>query len=195
MKRLYIIQILICMASMNASADIIVTDRIESDGAHQIMTATKNFNLGSAKYMFGLKMYDKTYSKDWVLLVSSYNYIPESSEILLKLGNDDIVYLKANNVNVGKIHKPGYGYVIGNVVATQPTHEVNYYVSLYEISTDLLDRIELHGIKKVRISDGVEYRDKEFKKNALGKHLIKSYKAILKRLSTSPMNNDLFDNF
>lgn len=177
MNRIFFLIILLVYSFVNSNAQKIYVDRIENDGRRQIMTVTKNFSINGAEYYIGMKVFETSYSKDWLLLISSFYYIPNSSEILLKLGNDEIIYLPVNNVNVGKVA------------------EADYYSSVYELSKTNMDKIDSYGITKIRISNGVEFRDKTYKNNSLGKFLTKCRKNIKNRLEEPMKSKGLFDNF
>lgn len=176
-------------------AQKVSTDRIESDGRHQIMTTSKCFSIDGVRYKFCMKIFEGTYSSDWCLLISSFHYIPESAEVLLKLGNGDIMYLPCNNVNVGNVTIPGYGITIGGITSISPSSDVKYYSSLYELSLEKINEIAKYGIKKIRISTGTTFRDKEFSRNSLGKFLVKCHKNIQERLDNPLERKGLFDDF
>ncbi len=57
-----------------------------------------------------------------------------------------------NNVHVGKVTIPGYGYIIGNVTTMTPSTEVDYYSSVYKLTLEKMNKIDSLGIKKIRIS-------------------------------------------
>lgn len=184
-----------CILATSVYAQKVSVDRIESDGRHQIMTTSKNFTIDGAKYSFSMKIYEGGYSTDWCLLISSFYYIPESAEVLLKLGNGDLMYLPCNNVNVGNVTMPGYGVTIGGYTSISPSRDVDYYSSIYELSPEKIDKIAEHGIKKIRISTGTTFRDKEFSGNPLGKFLVKCRKKIQERLDNPQRKKNLFDDF
>ena len=114
---------------------------------------------------------------------------------MLKLGNDDLIYLSCNNVHVGQITTPSYGIPIGSITYISPSEEVDYYSSIYELKPSDLDKIDNFGIKKIRISSGTSYRDKEFSSNSLGKFLKKCRKKIRERLDNPIEKKGLFDDF
>ncbi|WP_278680425.1 hypothetical protein, partial [Leyella stercorea] len=92
MKRLFILSFLFICA-INLFAQKISVDRIESDGRHQIMTSSKSYSVQGTNYSFCMKVYESSEYKDWLLLISSYSYISKASELLIKLGNDEVLYL------------------------------------------------------------------------------------------------------
>ena len=193
MKRLVVL--FACIVATSVYAQKISVDRIEEDGRHQIMTTSKEFSIDGAKYNFGMKIYEGIFSTDWCLLISSFNYISESTEVLLKLGNGELIYLPCNNVHTGNVTMPGYGVTIGNYTSISPSRSVEYYSSIYELTPEKIDKIAEYGIKKIRISTGTEYRDKEFSGNPLGKFLVKCRKSIQERLDESQKKKGLFEDF
>ncbi len=186
---------LFCFLAISAYSQKVSVDRIESDGRHQIMTSSKKYSIDGTKYSFTLKVYEDINDIDWCILISSFSYIPSSAEVLLKLGNDELIYLPCNNVNVGKVTTPGYGVPIGNMTYISPSKDVDYYSSIYSIKPSELDAIAEYGIKKIRISTGNAYRDKEFSGNSLGKFLKKCRKRIQERLNNPLKQKGLFDDF
>jgi hypothetical protein len=58
-----------------------------------------------------------------------------------------------------------------------------------------MNKIDTYGITKIRISNGVEYFDKTYKNNSLGKFLTKCRKNINKRLEHPLKTKNLFDDF
>lgn len=190
-----ILLILLTMFTFEVNAQKISVDRIENDGKHQIMTKSKEYSIDGAKYSFCIKVYESSSGKDWLLVVSSYIYIPSSSEILLKLGNDEVLYLPVNNVRVAKVTMPGYGYNIGSITTFSPSTEVNYYTSVYVLSDIKMDKMDAHGITKIRISDGSKYRDETFSTNTFGRFLTKCRRNIVKRLNEPIQQKGLFEDF
>lgn len=184
MKQL-IITFLCLISGLSVSAQSISVDRMESDEKHQIMTSTKDFKIGGIKYSIGLKIYEDKYNTDWLLLVSSFNTIPDNTVILLKLYDGQVIELPVNNVHTGDITLPGYVYNIGKIGYVSPSSSATYYSSVYVISPADLIRIETHGIEKIRIGNSIQFVDKEWSNNSLGKYLTKCRKKILERLEKS----------
>ena len=191
MNRAFLI-ILLGLIYTNTHAQKINIDRIDEDGKRQIMTTSKSIFIKGMEYDACMKVYEKDNEQDWYLLISSYNHIPNSAEILLKLGNEEIIYLPANNVNIGKVSTPGYAITSGKYTTFLPSKNINYYSSIYELSQTNMDKIDTFGITKIRISNGDEYIDRTFTYNYLGKFLSKCREIIAKRLET-PQN--IFDGF
>lgn len=195
MKRLFLVVFIgFCVTSMLAQK--IVIDRIEDKGRRQVMTETKKFSVDGTDYYFGLKVFEYAYSKDWVMIVCAYSYIPNTAEMLIKLCNDEIIYLPVNNVDVKTMTLPGYGYTVGSVTAISPSKDVDYYISVYELSEDYIKKIQTFGISKIRIFNGIKYSDKVISRNSLGKFITKSYENIMKRLEkSSDKPTGLYDGF
>lgn len=184
MKQLIII--FLCLISgLFVSAQSISVDRMEPDGKHQIMASTKDFKIGGIKYSIGLKLYEDEYNTDWLLLVSSFNTIPDNTVILLKLYDGEVIELPVNNVHTGDVTFPGYVYNIGKIGYVSQSSSATYYSSVYVISPADLIRIETHGIEKIRIGNNIQFVDKEWSNNSLGKYLTKCRKKILERLEKS----------
>lgn len=184
MKQL-IFTFLCFISGLSISAQSISVDRIESDGKHQIMTSTKDYKIEGIKYSIGLKIYEDRYDIDWLLLVSSFNPIPDNTVILLKLRDGQVIELPVNNVHIGDVTSPSYVLNIGSVGYVTPSTSAKYYSSVYVISPADLIRIENHGIEKIRIGNNIQFVDKEWSDNSLGKYLTKCRKKILERLEKS----------
>jgi len=149
------------------------------------MTSTKDYKIEGIKYSIGLKIYEDRYDIDWLLLVSSFNPIPDNTVILLKLRDGQVIELPVNNVHIGDVTSPSYVLNIGSVGYVTPSTSAKYYSSVYVISPADLIRIENHGIEKIRIGNNIQFVDKEWSDNSLGKYLTKCRKKILERLEKS----------
>lgn len=186
----------ICMLALSARAQKVDLDRIENDGRHQIMTTSRDFYIDDAEYRFTMKIYESPKGVDWHLLISSFSYIPFSAEVLLKLGNGDLIYLPCKNVTTGSVTKPGYGIsIIRGLTTIYPSKEKEYYSSIYDLTLEKLDKIAEFGIKKIRISTGEKYRDEVFRGNPLGKFIVRCRKNIQERLDNPPKKKNLYDDF
>lgn len=192
--RKFLLFLILC-TSLNLYAQKISVDRIENDGRRQIMTKSKAIRVGKGTFDFSLKTFSDASSIDWCLTISSFSYISSAAEVLLKLGNGEIIHLNCNNLHEGKINTPGYGIPMGNITYFSPSTDADYYTSLYLISYNDLDRIAENGITKIRFSDGTNYFDKEFSNNSLGKYLKKGRKNIQERLLNSIQKGGLYDDF
>lgn len=194
MKKIFVL--IICVLALSAHAQKVDIDRIESDGRHQIMTTSRDFYVDDAEYRFTMKIYESAKGVDWHLLISSFSYIPSSAEVLLKLGNGDLMHLPCNNVTTGSVTKPGYGIsIIRGFTEIYPSREKEYYSSIYNLTPEMMDKIAAFGIKKIRISTGVKYRDEVFRGNPLGKFIVRCRKNIQERLDNPPKKKNLYDDF
>ena len=199
MKKLLVILCILCSILTPTYAQSISVDRIESDGRHQIMTSTKDYKIGGIKYSFGLKIYEDRYNINWLLLVSSFHPITDNTIILLKLKDGQVIELPVNNVHIGDITSPNYIYNIGSIGYVYPSISAKYYSSVYVISPADLIKIENYGIEKIRIGNTLQFVDKEWSNNSLGKYLTKCRKKILKRLEESKSRtaeqHSIYDDF
>jgi len=198
MKKLLVILCILCIVPVKAQS--IDVDRIESDGKHQIMTTTKGYKIEGEKYNFGLKIYEDGHSIDWLLLVSSFNPIPENTIILIKLYNDEVIELSANNVHTGDVTtSSGYIYNVGRVGYVSPSTSATYYSSVYAISPEDLTRIDDYGIEKIRIGTDLKFVEEKWLYNQLGKYLSKCRNKIMKRLeknkSKANEQRSIYDGF
>lgn len=186
----------VCISCFSQS---ISTDRMETDGRHQLMTSTKDYSIGGNTYSIGMKIYEDTYTTDWLLLVSSFNCITDDTVILFKLNNGQTIVLPVNNVHTGPIQSSGYVYNIGNIGVVSPGSSKTYYSSVYELYQEDLDSIEVHGIAKMRIGNDIVYNDKEWKNNSLGKYISKCRTVIQKRRqkqsTRAKKRGSVFDDF
>ena len=168
MKKLLVILCFLCTVITYAQS--ISVDRIESDGRHQIMTSTKGFKIGGEKYEFGLKIYEDGHDIDWLLIVGSFNPIPDNTIILIKLYNEEIIELSANNVHTGDVTtSSGYILNVGKVGYISPSTSSTYYSSVYVITPEDLARIDDYGIEKIRIGTDLKFVDEKWLYNQLGK--------------------------
>lgn len=103
--------------------------------------------------------------------------------------------MPCKNVSVGKVSSLGYVIPIGGITYISPSQQVDYYSSIYELSPEQMDIIANNGIKKIRISSGMKYRDKEFINNSLGKFLMKCRMNIQERIDNPLKKKDVFDDF
>ena len=194
MNKVISIVLMSLLAIFHSYSQRVDLDRIENDGRRQIMTDTKEFNFDGHDYKIGVKAFVSDYYTDWLLLVSSFHHISNSTIILLKLGNDEIVELPVNNVNVGEVTMPGYGVQIGSITSYSPSSKVNYYSSVYVLTEEIISKIASNGIKKMRIYDGVDYHDRKHC-NTISRYLVDGIKNIHKRIKTSPKKQNLYDDF
>ncbi len=191
----------ICLfVGLGVNAQSIDLDRIEADGYHQIMTKFKKFYFEDSQFQIGMKLYEKGEKKDWLLVVSSFEVIPDDCILLMKLGNDVTLTFPVNNIHVGTVNSGGYVYNIGSIGYVLPETPQEYYVSLYAITPAEMDKIEGYGISKIRFGTTTHFIEQSWSNNALGKHITKCRKSIQKRLDNPKIkrvesNNSIFDGF
>lgn len=201
MKKNIIVFVILFYLPLSVIGQKISVDRIEYDGRRQVMTTSKDLKLNKVKYSIGLKTFSDEYKTDWCLYISSFFVIPEDAVVLLKLGNNEVIFLPINNLSVNNISVPNYTPIFtdGNVGWIAGTSKADYYCSIFEISENDLNKIEQYGIIKIRISAlNNSYREKEWfiANEILGKYLTKSKKKILKRLEIdSVKENDIWTDF
>lgn len=186
MKKL--ILFILLAISIGANAQKVDVSRMEKDGRWQIMITGKSVSLNGAEYNIHLKCYVRDGVPDYCLLISSFYTIPENAEVLFKLGNGETLYFPINNLNVGDINS---SYIIGKVVVP---NSQKYYSSIYDISESDLKKMEEFGILKMRITGGSSYREKEWKKDKIGKFLGKS-KLVVEEQMKKYVTNDIWDGF
>ena len=154
---------------------LISLDRMEDDGRRrQIMSESVDFKVDGVKYSFTIKVYDYNKYKDWLLIVSSFSPIP-NIELLIKLGNGEVIILPAIDIKVGAY----------NVVGVDGYYKIaNYYSLAYEMDLSNFQKINDYGIVKVRIPTPLSYREKSFYNNSLGSHIACCKEFIDDRLTT-----------
>lgn len=186
MKKIFLFILL--AISFGANAQKVDVSRMEQDGRWQIMISGKKVSLNGAEYSIHLKAYIRNGVPDYCLLISSFYTIPENAEVLFKLGNGETLYFPINNLNVGDINR---NYVIGSVIVPNST---KYYSSIYNITEFQIKKMEEFGILKMRITGGSSYREKEWKKDKIGKFLGKS-KLVVEDNMKKYVTNDIWDGF
>lgn len=177
------------------NAQNISVDQTDEDGIRQIMTQTKAFSIDQSEFNIGLKAFIDQDSEDWLLLISSYLYLSKDTEVLLKLGNDEVIHLKVNNVHVGQVNSPTYAVTNDFVTTIYEPVKKNLYLSTYVLTESDMDKIDLHGIVKIRISLADGFRDKVYRNNTLGKHLTKSRSVINNLIKEPNSTKDLYQGF
>ena len=175
-------------------AQKITVDRIEDDGRRQVMCSSKDEKLDGVQYSFSVKAFEKYGIIDWCLLVSSFNYISDNAILLIKLGNNEVLEIPINNLNIGTVHMPSYSYSIGNIAYHAPSSEAEYYSALFAPTELQWSNIEQYGIIKIRISSRSSYNEKVWKKDKLGKFIAKSRAKIAERLNTTRVNS-IYNDF
>ena len=196
MKQL-ILLFMALLLSANSFAQKISVDRMESDGRRQIMADGIKLSLNGAEYSITLKVYTDYYSDDWLLLVSSFYYIPENAILLLKLRNDEVMEFPINNLHVGSVTVPGYSTQVGSIITSTPSREQDYYSSVYVITPEEMDKIQTIGVKKMRISSNAyhEYRENSVGVQRLGGYIKSARRAIERHMSKPLKKSRIWDNF
>lgn len=174
-----IILLVLLVFPIISNAQKIRIDRLD-DGRRHIICSTKEEELNGAKYEFSIATSEKDDMVDWFLLVSSFYYIPEKVTLLFKLGNDEVITLYLNYRRIGKIDMLTY--------SSYP-RQADYYTTMFELDIDMLKKIEKHGIIKVRISSSGSYNEKSWKKDKLGKFLVKSWRKIEDKYKTTEVKS------
>jgi len=183
--------LLILMSVFSANGQKITFDIIEKDGTRHLGTESLALKIENGTYDFSLTAFSNPNSKVYALLISSIWMMKEDCIVMLKLGNEEIVKLTSNNINVGKIDYPSYTPIIGNTSNSgiMSTQKVDYYVSLYTLEKELLNKINQNGIIKLRISFGDTFFERSWKKDELGKHITSSYKKLEEHLQNPHISN------
>lgn len=195
-----------CIFVSSIYAQKVCVDRIEEDGSRMIMTTSKDVVIDWKMFYFGIKIYKGYNNIDWCLLISSHHFISESTEVLLKLGNKEIMYLPCNNVHTKNVATPvsaiTYDVSFVHLTTIYPSDSIRYYTSIYDISPEIIDKIKKYGLSKIRISSGTQYYDQEFSsENRLGNFLVRCRNNIQKRLNKTQgkdkfqKESNIFDDF
>jgi len=184
------------MFSVSVYAQKISFDRIEEDGVRIIGVEKIVQKIDIATYDFSLTVFSGFRSKDYYLMISSIWKIEENCVVMVKLGNGEIVKLVAKNVTVGQLDYPNYDPIIGSssVSGVISTQKVYYYVSIYSIENDLLNKIEQYGIIKIRIAFGNTYYEKNWNYDKLGKFIKKSHNRLEEQLQKPHFSTKSIEN-
>ncbi len=162
-------------------AQSINSDNLQPDGARIIIASDEKISLEGISYEISLNLNEDNGHRKWFLLVGSFNRIQEDGLLLLKLRNDAILSFPCLVVTVGTIQMFGF--------------PAEYYSSVYEISEQELQKISDYGIKKLRITDGLSYREKNWRRDKLGKFISKSRDLLIHRLENYDIRKNIYDNF
>ena len=164
MKRIVIV-ILTLVFGFEPFAQQIRVDRLENDGARQIMTSSKDILLSGNEYSFYLKCYFYDNHEDWCLGIGSFYFIPEKAKLLIKMGNGQVIDMTCNNVNVGTV-------TAYNVIS-------KYYSSIFEIPSGFFELLDSFGIDKIRLSTRTGFVERSFYTNKLGRFLLRARDKIV----------------
>lgn len=193
-KQIYL-TIALCFTLININAQNISIDQTGEDGIRQIMTQTKAFSIDQSEFNIGLEAFVQQDSKHWFLNIASYLYLSQDNEVLLKLGNDEVIHLKVNNVHVAQVNSPTYAITNDFVTTIYEPVKINLYSSTYVLTESDMDKIDLHGIAKIRISLSDGFRDKVYINNTLGKYITKSRSIINNLIKEPNSTKDLYQGF
>jgi hypothetical protein len=180
-----IIYNLLIVITIPTKAQKIAWDEMREGNIRSTSTEGIEMKIDNATYKFSMAAFSEYYSKKYYLIISSIWHMEDNCTLMIKLGNEENVKLIAHNVNSSIIDYPSYNPIIGGPSASGilSTQKVDYYVSIYNLNNELLDKIEKHGIIKIRIGTyGNTYNEQNWKKDKLGKYLKKSHIKIEEQL-------------
>ena len=157
----------------------ISSDLIGQNGIRRIITEPVDMEIGDASYKFNMILDLSVKSKKYYLGIASTSKMQENNVLLLKLGNNENVKLTASDVKVEKVNMPKDLTILGGKqIGLSINRNVDYYSSLFDVDTKVLEGIKNHGIIKMRI----EYMDTFFEQNwwsnELGKYITESRKML-----------------
>ena len=157
----------------------ISSDLIGQNGIRRIITEPVDMQIGEASYKFNMILDLSVKSKKYYLGIASTSKMQENNVLLLKLGNNENVKLTASDVKVEKVNMPKDLTILGGKqIGLSINRNVDYYSSLFDVDTKVLEGIKNHGIIKMRI----EYMDTFFEQNwwsnELGKYITESRKML-----------------
>lgn len=164
--------ILIFISATNTFAQKILVDRVEDLlGFRQVLCTAKSETLDGWKYDFGLSAWDKLNSDSdelvYTIIVVSNCPIPNEGNLVFKLDNDDIISPKF-------LSTTDNATTIGTLTRT-----------VFTIDKTDLDKLAIHGIVKMRVSNTTSYNEKNWKKDKMGKWLYNSYLLIRSKFNKS----------
>ena len=185
MNKLQISSIILLMLffTYSCSSVKISSDSKGAYGIRHISTKSVEMKIDDATYTFYLALFTPYDIKKYYLGVSSLWRIHENDLLLLKLGNGETVRLIANTASVGKVDWPKYVPIIGgSYTGISTTQKVDYYSTLFDIDIEVLNKIEHHGINKMRIEFFSTFYEQSWRTNKLGKYITKSRKKLDEQL-------------
>ncbi|WP_162944924.1 hypothetical protein [Flavisolibacter nicotianae] len=143
--------------------------------------------IGHATYNFSLTVFSGPVSKDYCLLISSFSRIETNSVVLIKLGNNEVLKLIANNVHTGQVDlSSAYSstvtaptrYPVTTTSTVISTKKIDYYSSIYSLNQEELNKIENNGVYKIRIEFANTYNEKSWEDDKLGKFIRSAHEAL-----------------
>lgn len=184
MKKLITLMIVLGISTVLQAQSIFI-DRLEVNGLRQIMTTGTKVDIDGGKYDFTLKAFFGEGASFWGLVVSSELFISEDTELLIKLDNDEVIHLHADNVQLSATTTPDHytTFHFGGISETfiEPRTERDYFISIFALSEDQVSLLENQAIKKMRISLGPSYLEKTSGLKKLSRWLSKSVTLIRER--------------
>ncbi len=182
MKRLFGISLLLFISC--SVKQKITWDKFKPNNVRHIGAESLKINIDNASYSFTLTVFSSPNSKNYGLLISSIWKIENNGVFLIKLGNQEIIKLIADNVNIGKVDYPSYMPLIGSVnnAGILATEKVDYYSSIYFLDNETLSKIEEYGIYKIRIHFIDNYKEQNWKKDILGNYIKRSHELLESQL-------------
>ena len=184
---------------LNACSTTKITwDKIQKDDIRHIGTEGLDMKIDDAFYRFSLTSFSDSNYKEYFLLINSTSRIENKSVVLLKLGNDETIKLTSDTIKITKVDWPVYNPIVGG---TRPytlitKEKVDYYASIYLLKEDVLEKIEQHGILKIRIEYKDTYKEKSWNIDMLGIFIKDCHESIERKLRKSPDTyKSIEDNF
>ncbi len=123
----------LCLVSTITQAQYVVDVQHQPDGSRLITTHSKKFEIGDANYLIYVEALKQQDSTTWFLCFSSYEPIDANSEVLIKLGNEELVFSHVNSIYVSGVMTPGVSFPLSNVAIHYPPVKENFYSSFFVI--------------------------------------------------------------
>lgn len=190
-KILFILLSFICL-SANAITPEITYDKINSDGSrfiscNYIFVGKWTDRIKTDLSLSAIQQNDSTYYFLSIKLNSLSNLnIKKESSLLIKLGNDDVIQLKTNIEYFDLAGK--YDSYSKMVIYT--------ILPSYEIDSNLIDKIQQYGIRKLRIETMTENIDRDIKgskSKQVSSFLAEQYLLIKNQIDHK--ENDILNDF
>lgn len=178
-------------------AQKVVRYKCDKDGNQSVIIDDREFKIGGNKYRISLSGCQVPFkTRVYLFSCSSFSYLSSAMEILLKFDDGGIINLHNFTINTSQLTVPGSAITIGGITSFIPSKDVDYYMSSLFVGSNLISKIENHKIVKIRIFDGINFIDKEYSPNSLGKFIRKSIKLINEKLD-HPQNQPqgIYDGF
>lgn len=174
MKRLFVFIIL--MLSLEAGkAQRVLSDRIK-DEVRAIELSGKTFDIHMRSHKVSLTGCVQNGHTYYMIKVYTYVDIPENSQLIFTSFNHEEVVLSAVNKS------NGYVVMIPSFGSMMPVIPFSNYTASYLITIEQLNKIFASGINAMKISAGINSRERTWKKDKLGIFLKKSYDKLQMRL-------------